>query len=309
MQAMLSFTLLLLPAALAARPFLEAPDIDAALAFGDLANGTTLPDLSSVIALHDFQYIAQRYMNDTFYMMYTHGAGGEWSYRNNLEAFSRYRFRPRGLIDPSNITDTLATTILGQNVSAPFFISPCAWAGGAHADGELNLVRAAAAEGILYIASDVSSKPKGDIAAAHAAAGPASLLFQQTYLEGDDADVAAYIARAEDAGVAAFVLTIDAAASGNRQRPWHHGVSERPRTEFKQITWERYAALRGMTDLPIVLKGVQSVETAVKAVEMGAAAIYLSNHGGRQLDFSPSPLEVALEIHRKAPWVFDQVEV
>lgn len=64
-----------------------------------------------------------------------------------------------------------------------------------------------------------------------------------------------------------------------------------------------------MTDLPIVLKGIQTVEDAQKAVEHGAPAIYLSNHGGRQIDGARSPLDVALEIHRQAPEVFEQLEV
>ena len=64
-----------------------------------------------------------------------------------------------------------------------------------------------------------------------------------------------------------------------------------------------------MTDLPIILKGVMNVEDAVLAVKNKVPAIILSNHGGRQLDGSPSSLEVALEIHEKAPEVFDQIEV
>lgn len=64
-----------------------------------------------------------------------------------------------------------------------------------------------------------------------------------------------------------------------------------------------------MTDLPIVLKGVGSVETAREAVEHGVPAIILSNHGGRQVDTSQSSLETALEIHREAPEIFEQIEV
>lgn len=64
-----------------------------------------------------------------------------------------------------------------------------------------------------------------------------------------------------------------------------------------------------MTDLPIILKGIQTVEDAQEAVRHGAPAIYLSNHGGRQIDGSRSSLEVAIEIHKKAPEVFSQLEV
>ena len=67
--------------------------------------------------------------------------------------------------------------------------------------------------------------------------------------------------------------------------------------------------MRNQTDLPIVPKGIQTVEDAIIAVERKLPAIYISNHGGRQVDGSPSPLEVCLEINKRAPWVFEQIEV
>lgn len=73
--------------------------------------------------------------------------------------------------------------------------------------------------------------------------------------------------------------------------------------------WDEYQRLRGMTELPIIIKGIQTVEDAQEAVAQKADAIYLSNHGGRQIDGARSPLEVALEIHRQAPEVFSQIEV
>jgi isopentenyl diphosphate isomerase/L-lactate dehydrogenase-like FMN-dependent dehydrogenase len=67
--------------------------------------------------------------------------------------------------------------------------------------------------------------------------------------------------------------------------------------------------MRNQTKLPIVPKGIQTVEDAIIAVERKLPAIYISNHGGRQVDGSPSPLEVVIEIKKQAPWVFDQIEV
>jgi L-lactate dehydrogenase (cytochrome) len=63
------------------------------------------------------------------------------------------------------------------------------------------------------------------------------------------------------------------------------------------------------TKLPIIVKGIATVEDALEAVKRGVPAIWLSNHGARQVDYSPSPLEIAYEIRRNAPEVFDQVEV
>lgn len=67
--------------------------------------------------------------------------------------------------------------------------------------------------------------------------------------------------------------------------------------------------MKNHTKLPIILKGITTVEDALKAVEKGVPAIMLSNHGGRQVDYSPSPLEIAYEIHRNAPEVFQKIEV
>lgn len=75
------------------------------------------------------------------------------------------------------------------------------------------------------------------------------------------------------------------------------------------LQWDYYEELQSWTKLPIILKGIMSVEDAKLAIEYGARAIILSNHGGRQLDGSPSALEVAMEIYSEAPEVFKQTEV
>lgn len=75
------------------------------------------------------------------------------------------------------------------------------------------------------------------------------------------------------------------------------------------MQWDLYEEMKNHTSLPIILKGITTVEDAKKAVEKGVPAIMLSNHGGRQVDYSPSPLEIAFEIHHNAPEVFKQIEV
>lgn len=79
--------------------------------------------------------------------------------------------------------------------------------------------------------------------------------------------------------------------------------------EISLQTWDYYKKLKSMTDLPIIIKGVQTVEEAQEAVKNGVDAIWLSNHGGRQVDGARSALEVALEIHQEAPDVFKSIEV
>ncbi|KAM6522936.1 hypothetical protein FALCPG4_012546 [Fusarium falciforme] len=139
-------------AALAARPFLNEPDtmIDESFETFPIANGS-LPDLSRNLGLPDFDWAARQSMKNSAYTRYRHGSGGEWSYRNNLEVFERYRFRPRVMVDVTDIESSMETTILGHKFSAPFFISPCTTAGLAHAEGEIGLLKAAAEQDILYI--------------------------------------------------------------------------------------------------------------------------------------------------------------
>lgn len=80
-------------------------------------------------------------------------------------------------------------------------------------------------------------------------------------------------------------------------------------SDYSYITWDYYKKLQKMTDLPIIIKGIGSARDAQLAVKHGAPAIILSNHGGRQLDGSPSSLEVALEIRQESPEVFKKIEV
>lgn len=145
--------------AMAARPWLNEADTGIELVLGDLPVGE-LPDLEKMVGLPDYEWAARNYMSDQNYTYYRNGAGGEWSYRNNMEIFQQFRFRPRAMVDVSKIQDSLPTTILGHNFSAPFYISSCARAGLAHEGGEVNLVKAAAAGDVLYFVSSPASQEK-----------------------------------------------------------------------------------------------------------------------------------------------------
>lgn len=93
-------------AAMAARPFLNEPDTGIEDSLANLA-ASTLPDLSHVVALNDFDYVARNYLPVANYTYYRNGAGGEWSYRNNLEVYSRYRFKPSVMTDVTDIQSSL----------------------------------------------------------------------------------------------------------------------------------------------------------------------------------------------------------
>ncbi|KAK7028835.1 hypothetical protein VNI00_014848 [Paramarasmius palmivorus] len=299
----LSLLSLLLTSTHAARPFLNEPDTGIEGALGDL-NGN-LPNLTSVVGLPDFDWVARQVMPLQNYTYYRNGVAGEWSYRNNLEVFYRFRLRPRVLVDVTKIEDTLTTNILGYNFSAPFFISPCARAGYAHPDAELNLMRGAAQENILYMVSDYATLSKDQI---HAAIPENQTLFQQIYISNNRTTARAQIEAAEASGFKGIALTVDAPGEASRHRAARFSVGS-ANTQYTYFSWDYYNEMRSWTSLPIIPKGILTWEDAVKAVEVGAPAIFLSNHGGRQLDGVPSPLEVALEIHENAPWVFNSTTV
>lgn len=290
--------------ALAARPFLEEPDTGIDAVLGSTPVGT-LPPLASMIALPDFQWAARRYMNTSAYTYYRNGAAGEWSYRNNLEVYQRFPLRPRVLRDITNVESTLPTTILGHETSAPFFISPCARGGNANPDGELGLAKGATSKNILYMASLFSSKPMADIYAAGNGSAP---FFQQVYLTGDMNATEQLFRRIEAVGSKAIVLTVDSPGDGIRHRAARYGAGSAD-SSLSLLTWDLFHQLGNLTTLPIIPKGIQTVEDAREAVNNGAKAIFLSNHGGRQTDQAPSALEIALEIHNKDPEIFTQTEV
>lgn len=101
----------------AARPFLDEPDTGKLEQYGNLTVDGPLPNITEIIGLPDFDWVARRHLNNTAYTYYRNGAAGEWSYRNNLEAFHRLRFRPRVMVDIDDIESSLPTKILGYGSS------------------------------------------------------------------------------------------------------------------------------------------------------------------------------------------------
>ncbi|KAM4054465.1 FMN-dependent dehydrogenase [Hirsutella rhossiliensis] len=290
--------------ALAARPFLNEPDTGFDDALSNLTAGS-LPNVEQMVSLPDFDAVARKYLPIRNYTYYRNGAAGEWSYRNNLEVFRRYRLRPRVLRDISNIESTLPTKILGHNFSAPFYISPCARGELGHPEAELNFVKAAAEENILYMPALYASKTIDEIAAAKSSD---QVLFQQLYLSSNDTENQALLDATKKANAAAVVFTVDSAADGNRHRAARFDVGSAD-SDYSSFTWDFYKKLKTMTDLPIILKGIMTVEDARIAVQNNVSGIILSNHGGRQLDGAPSSLEVALEINQQDPSIFSETEV
>ncbi|KAK7923229.1 hypothetical protein PG985_007300 [Apiospora marii] len=271
----------------------------------------SLPLLKDMRAVVDFDYAAHQFLDNQKYSFYRTAAGGEWSYRNNLDVWKKVMLRPRHLHDVSKLNETLPVTFLGYNFSAPIFIAPAARGGYANPErAELNFVDAAAKENILYTAALYASKTIEELAAQKhddTMNGP-QVMFQQIYTNANFSVTWDAMERAEKAGAKAFVWTIDAPGDSTRHRAARYDTTN-ANGATSALTWDLYDEIKSRTSLPVIPKGIATVEDALTAIEKGAPAIYLSNHGGRQLEYSPSPLEIAYEIHRNAPQVFQQVEV
>ncbi len=266
-----------------------------------------------VINLLELEAQAKAKLSPMAYDYYASGAHDELTLRDNVAAFARASLHYRVLVDVS--ARDLSTTVLGQRVSMPVLVAPTAFHKLACADGEVATVRAAGAAGTAMTLSSLSNTPLEEVTAA--ATGP---VFFQLYVYKDRKATEAVVARAEAAGCSALVLTVDAPYLGRRERdvrnrfvlpaglevanmvPAGYGAIARPTADSglaayvstlldPSLSWKDLAWLRSITRLPVVVKGLVRSDDALRAVEHGAHAIVVSNHGGRQLDTSPATLD------------------
>jgi 4-hydroxymandelate oxidase len=230
---------------------------------------------------------------------YASGARDELTFRGNLAAWARWWLVPRMLVDVSRVS--LATTVLGQPIALPLMVAPMASQRMAHPDGELATARAAAAAGTIMIVSTSTMVPIEEIGAV-----PDVSFWFQLYPFSDFEATVAMIERAIAAGAKAVCLTVDVASPIDPKRrprggiitpawvtyPMHPAV---PETE-PALTWAYLDRLSARISVPIALKGILHPDDARKAIDAGAAAIVVSNHGGRTLDGAVTTAEILPEV-------------
>jgi 4-hydroxymandelate oxidase len=267
------------------------------------------------VRLDDFEEIARRNLPEEAYDYFAGGACDEVTLRENREAFARVRLLGRVLRDVS--ARSLETSVLGIPVSMPVMIAPVAMQKMAHDDGEAATARAAARAGIVMIASTLATVSLEEIA--QAAIGPR---WFQLYVYKDRGLTADLVRRAEATGYSAIVLTVDGQVWGKRDRDVRHGFALPPGMTLANLSavgldvfpggdtrssglasyvgsmldpsldWNDVAELVSSTTLPVVLKGILHPDDARLAVAHGASGVFVSNHGGRQLDGSPATMDV-----------------
>lgn len=253
------------------------------------------------------------------------GSEDEWTLAENTKAFNHAQIVPKAL---SNIdSPDLSTNFLGIDLKTPIMMAPTAAQGLAHSQGEKDTARGVAAVGGLMAQSTYSSTSIADTAAA---GNGAPQLFQ-LYMSKDWDFNKSLLDEAKKAGVKGIILTVDATVDGYREEdiinnfqfpiPMPNlekysagdgkgkGIGEIYASAAQKISEDDVRRIAEYTDLPVIVKGVQSPEDALRAIGAGAAAIYVSNHGGRQLNGGPASFDVlpaiAKAVNKRVPIIFD----
>jgi isopentenyl diphosphate isomerase/L-lactate dehydrogenase-like FMN-dependent dehydrogenase len=226
------------------------------------------------------------------------GADDEVTLQENITALRRWQLRPRMLVDVGQVR--LETTLLGTTVSMPLGIAPFALQRLLDPEAELATARAAAAAGALVTVPTLTSFRHAELQAA--VDGPRWL---QLYVQLDRALTLDHLAEAREAGYSAVVLTVDLPQIGRRERDLRLGFAVPPEIPLPYgtlidvdptITWRDLEWVRDATELPLVVKGIVTREDALLAAEHGVDAVWVSNHGGRQLDRVAASIDALPEV-------------
>jgi isopentenyl diphosphate isomerase/L-lactate dehydrogenase-like FMN-dependent dehydrogenase len=242
---------------------------------------------------HDYERLARERLDDNAWEYFRGGAGDESTLKENVDAFARWKLRPRVLVDVGEV-DT-STAVLGTPVSMPILVAPVALQKLAHPDGEAATARAAAAMGtIMALSTSATMRP-----AAVAAAAPGAPRWFQVYVFRDRGVTQALIDEACASGYSALVLTVDVPILGRREGALRTGFFVPDELEVAgdifgdidpTVSWRDVEWIAGH-GLPVVLKGILTAEDARVGIDQGAAAVVVSNHGGRQLDGVPASID------------------
>ena len=223
------------------------------------------------------------------------GAETETTLKRNRLALDSLAFRPRVLRDVSRIDCT--TTFLGQPLRLPVMLAPIGSIETFTEGGGATVARAAAEAGVAHMLSSVCAPGLEAVAKA----ADTVRLFQ-LYVRGDDAFVDDHVRRAVDHGYRAFCLTVDTAVYSRRERdlarrfvkPWRVRATGH---DFQAaLAWDRVKRFKDTHAVPLILKGIATAEDAALACEHGVDVVYVSNHGGRQLDHGRGTLDVLPEV-------------
>jgi 4-hydroxymandelate oxidase len=262
--------------------------------------------MSGAVNVCELEPLARARLTETANAYLAGGTGDEHTLRWNVDAWARIRLAPHVLVDVGS-TDT-RLQLLGHHLPAPILLAPTAAHRLFHPDGEIETVRGAAAADTLYIQSTLATVGVSEVGAA--ATGP---WWFQVYLQRDRGFTRELVARGEDAGASALVLTVDLPVLGARDTDRRNSFALPPGMDYANlvgldavadelpparrvynsrvdptVTWADLDWLRSVARVPVVVKGLLRPDDAVRAVDHGVDGLVVSNHGARNLDTVPA---------------------
>ncbi|KAF7547346.1 hypothetical protein G7Z17_g7792 [Cylindrodendrum hubeiense] len=275
-----------------------------------------------ILSIDDIKKAASVKLPSIVREFYNAGSTNQITVTENTTAYSKYRLRPRVLVDVSKADMT--TTLFGQRIDFPLCVSPAGIQAMAHPDGELATSRACAKRQVHMGISSFSNYSVEDVRAAGLEVGPIHHTMQLYSMQDREAQLR-IIKRAENAGCAAIFLTADSPVLGVRYNEYRNdfrtseglgfpmlektsdairaqthddgftAVNSDSHSWAKEIPW-----LRSVTKMQIWIKGVLTAEDVQLAIKYGCDGVIVSNHGGRQLDETSPTIDALPECTRAA---------
>lgn len=277
------------------------------------------------VNLHEIEEAAKKKIHKLAYDFIAGGVEDELTLRANREAYARVWLRPRAMVDVSQIDPSVE--LLGHKLESPIVLAPTGGKNLVIADGDRIAAQGAFATRSLYVVGAA-----GGWMEKLADAGQAPKWWANTTGQSGKPAAAAFARRSEDSGASGLCITVDNQYQSNRDRNNRNrfdygymqtgvpapGAKVEPRTpavaamvhpHTPNMTWDYIDWLHSASNLPVILKGILTAEDAKLAVERGAQAVVVSNHGGRQLDGVVPTLdalpEVAAAVSGKIPVLLD----
>jgi len=245
--------------------------------------------------IHELARAARRNLSDGPWDYLIGGTETETTVKRNRLAIDSLALRPRVLRDVSTVDST--STFFGRPVRLPVMLAPVGSVESFTPGGGATAAKASGAFGVPHMLSSACNP--GLEATAKAAD---NFRIFQLYVRGDDAFVDDHVKRAKDNGYVLFCMTVDSAHYSRRERdidkrfvkPWRQGATGM--SWQAALSWDQVKRFKDTHDIPLILKGIATAEDAAIACEHGVEGVYVSNHGGRQLDHGMGSLAVLPEV-------------
>ena len=248
--------------------------------------------------LHEFVRKARARLNQNAWDYIVGASETETTMRRNRMALDEIAFRPRVLRNVAQVD--ASANLFGRKLRLPVMIAPVGALEIFDPGAGAAVARGAGRFGAAHMLSSVSEPGLEDTANA----APDALRIYQLYVRGDDAFVDDHVKRARDHGYTIFCMTVDSAHYSRRERdldkrfvkPWRQAA--RGMEWQAALSWDQVKRFKDTHDIPLILKGIATAEDAAIACDHGVDGVYVSNHGGRQLDHGLGSLDVLPEVVR-----------